>query len=215
MQTSRVEITLCALHGDLQDAFAGLEAEFPFVRLHRGSIFDITADAFVSPANSFGFMNGGIDALYVRHFGKLVEANVQRQILRDYQGELLVGQALVAETSSDVVPYVIAAPTMRVPISLGPETIAPFLAMRAVLLLIREGRFSEGSNAGEPIRDHIRHVACPGLGTGIGSVPAEVCATQIKAALDLHYDAKNRLPVHWAEAGELQDSMSIEHPAWR
>ena len=214
MEDSHLDITLCALQADLQEAFASLEAAFPFVRLHRGSIFDINADAYVSPANSFGFMNGGIDALYVRHFGPDVETNVQNQILRNFQGELLVGQALVAETKTSHVPYLIAAPTMRVPISLGPETIAPFLAMRAILLLLREGHISDGANAGAPIKDHIRHIACPGLGTGIGSVPAAVCAAQIEAALKLHYDAPHRLPVHWAEAGEIQDAMSTEHPAW-
>ena len=36
--------------------------------VHRGSIFDVACDAVVSPANSFGFMDGGIDALYVDRF---------------------------------------------------------------------------------------------------------------------------------------------------
>jgi hypothetical protein len=34
-----------------------------------GNIFDITADAILSPANSFGFMDGGIDLAYSNHFG--------------------------------------------------------------------------------------------------------------------------------------------------
>jgi hypothetical protein len=43
------------------------EMEFREVRgveIHRGSISEVAADALVSPANSFGFMDGGIDALY-------------------------------------------------------------------------------------------------------------------------------------------------------
>ena len=31
------------------------------VTIHHGSIFDVACDALVSPANSFGFMDGGLD----------------------------------------------------------------------------------------------------------------------------------------------------------
>jgi hypothetical protein len=46
-------------------AFQGVEN----VQIHQGSIFDVSADALVSPANSFGFMDGGIDAQYSQAFG--------------------------------------------------------------------------------------------------------------------------------------------------
>ncbi len=36
---------------------------------HCGSIFDYPAVAIVSPANSFGFMDGGIDLAYSERFG--------------------------------------------------------------------------------------------------------------------------------------------------
>jgi hypothetical protein len=34
-----------------------------------GNIFDLKADAIISPANSFGFMDGGIDRYYSEYFG--------------------------------------------------------------------------------------------------------------------------------------------------
>ena len=40
-------------------------------QISEGDIFEggPEADAIVSPANSFGFMDGGIDMVYSRHFG--------------------------------------------------------------------------------------------------------------------------------------------------
>jgi hypothetical protein len=39
------------------------------VRISHGDIFEKPADAIVSPANSFGYMDGGIDLVYLRRFG--------------------------------------------------------------------------------------------------------------------------------------------------
>lgn len=39
------------------------------VEVSHGDIFDLSADAIVSPANSFGFMDGGIDLVHSQHFG--------------------------------------------------------------------------------------------------------------------------------------------------
>jgi O-acetyl-ADP-ribose deacetylase (regulator of RNase III) len=75
------------------------------------------ADAVVSPANSYGFMDGGIDAPYMNHFGHEIQSRVRRQIY-DHHGELLVGVADIVETSHETIPFVIAAPTMRVPLGL-------------------------------------------------------------------------------------------------
>ena len=69
----------------------------------------------VSPANSFGFMDGGIDALYLKHFGSQLQGQLQQAIQTRHHGELLVGAAEVIETGSKRIPYLIAAPTMRVP----------------------------------------------------------------------------------------------------
>ncbi|MEH2072692.1 MAG: hypothetical protein V7K47_31845 [Nostoc sp.] len=48
-------------------------------------------DCLVSPANSFGMMDGGIDAAIIRFFGRSLMAKVQQQIIEDYLGEQPVG----------------------------------------------------------------------------------------------------------------------------
>jgi len=45
-----------------------------------GDPIDVRADAVVSPANSFGFMDGGIDAVYTYQLGPQLQQRVQAEI---------------------------------------------------------------------------------------------------------------------------------------
>lgn len=180
---SAIAIVLTAVDAPLAAAWQRWCGDLRCVEVHRGSIFDATCDAVVSPANSFGFMDGGIDRLYVEFFGGVVQERVQACIRGCHGGELLVGQADVVPTDHAGIPYLIAAPTMRVPTALG-RSVHPYLAARAVFLLILHGRFSCGELAGQPIAERVRRVAFPGLGTGVGRVPPAVCARQVRAAIE-------------------------------
>ncbi|MGK9233841.1 hypothetical protein KXS07_20065 [Inquilinus limosus] len=120
-----MKIVLAATENRLADAWEKAFAGVDGVSVHRGSIFDVACDAVVSPANSYGFMDGGIDALYLDRFGVEVQTRLRRLILDRHHGELLVGSAEVVETGDPAQPFLIAAPTMRVPMVLGPETITP------------------------------------------------------------------------------------------
>ena len=59
-----MNIILTSVEPALADAWERFCGDLDFVTVHRGSIFDLSCDAVVSPANSFGFMDGGIDMLY-------------------------------------------------------------------------------------------------------------------------------------------------------
>lgn len=157
------------------DAWAAHFAGVDQVRVQPGDIFQDEADALVSPANSFGFMDGGIDLAFSEQFGWHLQARVQERIRRDFHGELLVGQAFVVPTLDAVWPHLICAPTMRVPADVS-GTPNAFLAFRAALLAVQAHNASGGSP--------IRRVACPGLGTAIGRMAPDVCARQMRAAYD-------------------------------
>lgn len=67
-----MKIILSAVEDELAEAWRRFCGDFEFVEVRRGSIFDLSCDAVVSPANSFGFMDGGIDMidmLYSQRFG--------------------------------------------------------------------------------------------------------------------------------------------------
>ncbi len=143
------------------------------VAVQHGDFFDIAADAYVSPANSHGIMDGGFDLLLRQRFPG-VDVRVQRAI--DALGGLLpVGRALVVETDDWDVPYLVCAPTMEVPGSVVSSRNV-FHAMRAALGAVHAFN-AENDGA-------IQSLAVPGLGTGVGRVPPSAAAAQMLEAFE-------------------------------
>ena len=59
--------------------------EFQFIsniNIHNKSIFEIQADAIVSPANSFGIMDGGLDGKIRDFFGIKIEHTLRKNIFK-------------------------------------------------------------------------------------------------------------------------------------
>lgn len=175
-----LNLVLCAVSEPLAQAWDAAANGRPDVSVHRGSVLEVPAQAVVSPANSFGWMRGGIDAVYAQAF-PAVEQHVRSAVLAYHGGELPVGQALIVPTEVPAPPWLICAPTMRNPGELlPPDTVHPYLAARAVLRLWRDGTLEDGS----PVRAGVRTIALPGMGTGVGGVAPETCARQVIAAWD-------------------------------
>jgi len=208
-EVDSLQIGLAAVDGPLTAAWQRWCGDLRCVEVHQGSIFETTCDAVVSPANSFGFMDGGIDRLYTEFFGAAVQERVQACIRSCHDGELLVGQADIVPTDHTRIPYLIAAPTMRVPTALG-RSVHPYLAARAVLLLVVRGRFSWGESAGQPVADRVRRVAFPGLGTGVGRVPPTVCAKQVRAAIEDFVLGRFEFPDSTLQARKRHDRLAGE-----
>ena len=196
-----MKLILTAVEKSLADAWRKFCGDLDFVTVHEGSILDVECDAVVSPANSFGFMDGGIDALYMRYFGYDIQTRVRRQIYDHHHGELVVGAADAVETGDDRIPFLIVAPTMRVPMVLQ-DTVNPYLAARAAFTLVRYKTFLSGSLAGAPVSEHIKTIAFPGLGTGVGRVGFNTCAHQMRQAIDDILLENYTMPQSWAEASE-------------
>lgn len=194
-----MNIILTSVDAPLADAWQRHCGDLECVTVHRGSIFDVNADAVVSPANSFGFMDGGIDLLYSQFFGWHVQARLQDAIHTRHHGELLVGAAEIVETDNADLPFLVAAPTMRVPTILR-DSVNPFLAARAALLLVKHGTFSGGAYEGEAVCDYVETLAFPGLGTGVGRIGPETCAHQMRAAIDEVVLKRGGFPASWADA---------------
>ncbi|GLZ32565.1 tail protein [Lentzea sp. NBRC 105346] len=174
------ELVLCAVEEPLANAWMTVAVGRAGVRVHPGSVLDIEAQAVVSPANSQGWMRGGIDAVYARAFPQ-VEQHVRSAVLAYHGGELPVGEAQIVATGEEEPAWLISAPTMRRPGELLPsDTVHPYLAARAVLRLWQEGRLEDG----RPVRTVVKTIAMPGLGTGVGGVAPETCAHQVATAWD-------------------------------
>jgi len=113
-----MKIFLSAVEKELVNAWKSFCRDLPNVEIYCGSILDLSVDAIVSPANSYGFMDGGIDLLYSHRFGWHVQEKLQKIIREKHHGELLIGQAEIVETDIEQIPFIISAPTMRVPMIL-------------------------------------------------------------------------------------------------
>jgi O-acetyl-ADP-ribose deacetylase (regulator of RNase III) len=173
-------VVLCSVSPAMTQAWEDIAGPRVGVDVFEGSIMEIGADAVVSPANSFGLMRGGIDAVYSAAWPG-IEQRVRSAVLAFHGGELPVGEAVVVATGTTRPGWLFSAPTMRAPATLLPVgTVHPYLAARAVFRLWRTGRVEDG----RPVRRAIRSIAIPGLGTGVGGVSAESCARQVAAAWD-------------------------------
>ena len=137
------------------------------VDIIQDDILEVEADAIVSPANSFGCMDGGLDYALSEKFGWDLEVELQKKIKKLPEGELLVGKALIIETGTKGIPYLISAPTMRVPMSFNISTsVNAYLAMKAILIAAKN-------------HPNIISVSVPGLCTGVGKMPPEIAAHQM------------------------------------
>ena len=173
-------LVLCAVSEPLAEAWEAAVNGRPDVIVHRGSVLEVSAEAVVSPANSFGWMRGGIDAVYAQAF-PAIEQHVRSAVLAYHGGELPVGDALIVPTGVSAPAWLISAPTMRQAGELlPPDTVHPYLAVRAVLRLWRDGTLEHGG----PVRGVVRTIALPGMGTGVGGVSPQTCARQVMAAWD-------------------------------
>ncbi|HUD43611.1 MAG TPA: macro domain-containing protein [Dokdonella sp.] len=169
-----MQIHLCTLDATMAEAWRIAFAGTP-VSIRAGDILAEPVDAVVSAANSFGIMDGGLDLHYARHFGEDLERTLRARLAAEHDGELPVGQALIVPTGDRTIPWMVSAPTMRVPMTID-RTTHVYLAFRAALRAVRAHA-----------RDHtpIASLACPALGAGVGAMPFERVARQMRAAYDL------------------------------
>jgi len=130
-------------------------------------------DCMVSAANSFGLMDGGVDAAITRYFGDDLMFRVQKRIIAEFFGEQPVGTSMIVETNHPKHPYVAHTPTMRVPLEIA-HTDHVYLAMWALL--------REVHRHNQTAERKINIIACPGLGTGTGHVPYREAARQMALA---------------------------------
>ncbi|XP_071478727.1 uncharacterized protein [Diadema antillarum] len=188
------------INKDLVQAWKEVFKGCDHVEVSEGDIFKNApaADAIVSPANSFGYMDGGIDLAYSRHFGWQLMSRLQEIIMTEKDGELLVGDAIITPTCQQFwgnagktsweeynqgtpIKYLISAPTMRVPMDVS-DSVNAYLAFRAVIIAVQKHNANTSKTGLLPISS----VLCPGLATNVGRMPPKKCAKQMKCAYEIY-----------------------------
>jgi O-acetyl-ADP-ribose deacetylase (regulator of RNase III) len=141
-------------------------------------------DCFVTAANSYGMMTAGIDAVLVEFFGQSLMDRIQLHIMDEFLGEQPVGTAFVISTGNNDYPFVVHAPTMRVPHGIdGTENV--YSATWAALLAIHRHNLAHD--------EKIATAAFPAMGTGFGCVSFDEAARQMATAYRCYLEPPHRI----------------------
>ena len=197
-----MKIKLVYIEEELEKAWEHHFSNHTNVELIKGDITQISSDAIVSPANSFGFMDGGLDNALSERFGWHLQDILQKQIYNSPEGELLIGKSITLETGDEKIPFLIVAPTMRVPMSFNIDTsVNAYLAMKAIMIACK-------NNA------QIQSVSIPGLCTGCGKMPFDIAAKQMYLAYEEIILNKKRKFKNFGEAQKFQNTLNKKGLIW-
>jgi O-acetyl-ADP-ribose deacetylase (regulator of RNase III) len=175
-----VKVMLVDVNPRMVEAWQTTFEENPEVEIVHGSMLAMQASAWVSPTNSRGSMDGGLDAILKKHFGQNIETRLQQEIGRVHSGFLPVGHAVCVPTEWPMPRYLISTPTMHSSSEDISDTLNVALACAAAFQAVHQ------QNAREP--GSIRSVALPGLGANTGKVPVEICADLMWTGYQLFRD---------------------------
>ena len=118
----------------------------------------------VSPANSFGLMDGGYDAAITEYFGEELQEEVQRKIRSCWHGDQPVGTCLPVKIPFFEGKFLLHTPTMRTPSAIADHSII-YTCMRTAILT--------ASDISKSLEDSI---VIPAFGAATGKVPYETVA---------------------------------------
>ncbi len=125
------------------------------VEVVQGSLLEVEADVIVNPANSYGYMGGGVAGVIRKFGGEEIEKEAVAK------APIPIGKAVLTTAGKLKFRGVIHAPTMEEP------------AMRTT-----EEKVRKATRASLELADKecFKSIAMPGMGTGVGRVPKDVAA---------------------------------------
>lgn len=141
----------------------------------------------VSPANSFGIMDGGYDLALTKWYGNQLQERVQEYIIKNYYGEQPVGSSFIIEAGRDN-QFLIHTPTMRIPEKIKDEKII-YQCMRTTLI--------------EALKNDIDSILIPMFGGLTGCVNPQIVAEMMRKAYDQLKDIPTKIDWNYSEKLKL------------
>lgn len=117
-------------------------------------------DCVVSPANSYGIMDGGYDEAISAWFGGDLQERVQQYIIDNLYGEQPVGSSIIIDTNLEGVKL-IHTPTMRTPSIIKDESLVYHCTRSCLITALNGG---------------VNSVVVPAFGAATGCVPYDTVA---------------------------------------
>ena len=156
--------------------------------LEFASLDDV--DCYVSPANSYGLMDGGYDKALTMLFGVELQRRVQDYIINNLYGEQQVGSSIIVDIPGEN-KKLIHTPTMRVPSKIkNPEVV--YTSMRSTLICA--------------LKNNVKKIVIPAFGGATGRLAPDVIAEEMfKAYIQVF---KIDIKIHsWRDLAEREDMM--------
>ena len=147
-------------------------------------------DCYVSPANSYGLMDGGYDKALTMLFGVELQRRVQDYIINNLYGEQQVGSSIIVDIPGES-KKLIHTPTMRVPARIkDPEVI--YTSMRSTLICA--------------LKNNVGKIVIPAFGGATGRLLPDVVAEEMfKAYIQVF---KININIHsWEDVCTREDIM--------
>ena len=132
-------------------------------------------------------------------FGEKLEVLVQSAVRSLFgRGEVVVGEAVPVLTGDPRLPWLIVAPTMRVPAPIRDPAAVYLAAREAMRQAIQLEQFFRNPQGGGRAFDHCLIVTMTGMGTGAGELAPAVAARQMMLGIS-DAIAPPAAPASWAE----------------
>jgi O-acetyl-ADP-ribose deacetylase (regulator of RNase III) len=149
-----------------ENIISEFKQKFGFGTYHNASITTLTFDkpvAYISPANGYGFMQGGVDFYLNYHVLPDVEDMVREKISDYYTDSVPIGTSLMIKYNEN--EYLICSPTMKVPSNIvGTDNV--YRAFYSALGVLN--KYPE-----------VEYVVVPGMGTSCGGMTPEDAVEQM------------------------------------
>lgn len=160
-------------------------------------------EAIVSPANSFGLMDGGYDKAIIDYYGPALMEHVQYAILKRWHGEQPVGTSMSVSIANRFYlkevngkkdlfhPILIHTPTMRTPEVIEDPRII-YQCMRTTLI--------------EAINQEVDSIVIPAFGGCTGKVDHDTIAKMMFLAFNQLSNVPDKIT--WGYAYQIKKSLS-------
>jgi O-acetyl-ADP-ribose deacetylase (regulator of RNase III) len=142
------------------------------IRVVQGDITKLKVDAIVNPANSFGYMGGGV-ALAIKNAGG---EEIEREAVSKAPTE--IGKAVATTAGKLNAKFVIHAPTMKNPAGETDEEKVKLATLAALRCAEEKG---------------VKSIAFPGMGTGVGGLSYETATEAMVGAIKNFLKIKRRI----------------------
>ena len=189
-----LKIYLCDVSTSMCNAwrksFKEAEGFHENIEIFEGSFHDFMQshpdiDGIVSPANSYGLMDGGYDKAITEWFGTECMEAVQKAIIKEWLGEQPVGSCLIVQVPPhiSVGQFILHTPTMRVPsIIEDPEVV--YHCTRSCIMAA--------------LKAELNTIVVPAFGGCCGKVNHSMIADYMERAFYSFEDTPKELTWHYA-----------------